>query len=102
MGKYSIVVSRKVEKEIIKLPDHIVKNIGKVIDKLAEDPHPSGSKKLQGTDQNLWRVRVGDYRVIYSIEDVLKIIEIKRVRHRRDVYLPLFASIVAPECYSKY
>jgi mRNA interferase RelE/StbE len=50
MAKYSIVVSRKVEKEIIKLPGHIVKNIGKAIDKLAEDPRPSGSKKLQGTD----------------------------------------------------
>ena len=84
---YSIVVSRKVEKEITKLPNPIIKNIGRIIDKLAENPRPSGSKKLQGTDENLWRVRVGDYRIIYSIEDVLKIVEIKRVRHRGDVYL---------------
>lgn len=84
---YSIIVSRKVEKEIIKLPAPIVKSVSNAIDKLADNPRPPGSKKLKGTDENLWRVRVGDYRVIYSIEDVLKIVEIKRVRHRKEVYL---------------
>jgi mRNA interferase RelE/StbE len=84
---YSIIVSRRVEKEIIKLPNHIVKNIGQAIDKLADNPRPSGSKKIHGTDENLWRVRVGVYRVLYTIQDVLKIVEIKRVRHRSEVYL---------------
>ena len=87
MGKYSIVVSRKVEKEIIGLPARVIKLIGNAIDKLAVDPRPTGSKKIQGSDENLWRVRVGDYRIVYSIQDVLKIVEIKRVRHKRDVYL---------------
>ena len=84
---YSIVVSHKVEKEISQLPNRIIKNIGQTIDKLAENPRPAGSKKLQGTDENLWRVRVGDYRIVYSIQDVLRIVEIKRVRHRKEVYL---------------
>ena len=84
---YLIIVSRKVEKEIYKLPKHIIKDIGKTIDRLAENTRPHGSKKLKGTEENLWRVRVGDYRVIYSIEDVLKIVEIIRVRHRKEVYL---------------
>jgi len=64
---YSIIVSRRVEKEIIKLPAQIIKSISKAIDNLADNPRPSGSKKIKGTDENLWRVRVGDYRVIYSI-----------------------------------
>ena len=84
---YKILVSRKAEKEIISLPSSIVKRVGQAIDKLAENPRPVGSKKLQGTTENLWRVRVGDYRIIYDIEDVLKIIDVKRVRHRKDVYL---------------
>ena len=84
---YQVIVSKKVEKEITKLPNKLIKSIGEVIDQLAVNPRPNGSKKLKATDENLWRVRVGDYRVIYSIEDVLKIIEIKRVRHRSEVYL---------------
>ncbi|MBS1623264.1 MAG: type II toxin-antitoxin system RelE/ParE family toxin [Bacteroidetes bacterium] len=87
MAAYKIVISKKVGKEIIGLPKAAVKNITEVIDQLASDPRPKGGKKLKGTDEELWRVRAGDYRVIYSIEDVLKIVEIRRVRHRKDVYL---------------
>jgi mRNA interferase RelE/StbE len=84
---YKVIVSRKVEKEIDNLPGHAVKRIGKAIDQLAQNPHPAGSKKLSGTQENLWRIRVGDYRIIYDIQEVLKIVEVKRIRHRKDVYL---------------
>ena len=60
-------------------------NIVTAIDKLAEDPRPYGVKKLKGED-NAYRIRIGDYRVIYTIEDVIKIIEIQRIRHRKDAY----------------
>ena len=55
------------------------------IEALALEPRPGGSKKLQGA-QHLWRVRVGDYRVVYSIDDRQRVVDIVRVRHRRDVY----------------
>ena len=45
-----------------------------------------GCLKLEGSDENLWRIRIGDYRVIYTIDDGIKIINIRRVRHRKDVY----------------
>jgi mRNA interferase RelE/StbE len=56
------------------------------IDSLANNPRPNGSKKLVSQKETLWRIRVGDYRIIYSIEDVLKILEIRRIGHRKDIY----------------
>ncbi|MDX2055276.1 MAG: type II toxin-antitoxin system RelE/ParE family toxin [Polyangiaceae bacterium] len=53
-------------------------------DSLADEPRPSGAKKLVESDY--WRVRVGDYRVVYSIEDSVLVILVIRVGHRRDVY----------------
>jgi mRNA interferase RelE/StbE len=50
-------------------------------------PRPAGVKKLKG-EENAWRIRVADYRVIYTIEDIIEIIEIQRIRHRKDVYRP--------------
>jgi mRNA interferase RelE/StbE len=55
---------------------------------LAQTPRPAGSKKLQGSTR-LWRLRVGDYRVIYEISDDTGTLEIGYVRHRRDVYRDL-------------
>jgi mRNA interferase RelE/StbE len=52
---------------------------------LAEDPRPTGSRKLTGS-VNDWRIRVGDYRIVYEIADAIRIVRINRVRHRRDVY----------------
>jgi mRNA interferase RelE/StbE len=54
------------------------------IQALAQNPRPPGCRKLTGTE-NDWRIRVGDYRVIYEITDVLRVIRINRVRHRREV-----------------
>jgi mRNA interferase RelE/StbE len=55
------------------------------VDRLAEDPRPAGSKKLKGSDES-YRIRVGDYRVIYDVLDVIRIVLIQRVRHRKDAY----------------
>lgn len=56
------------------------------IDELAVNPRPVGCKKLKGEKEYLWRVRVGDYRIIYKIEDVVKVIEIRKVGHRKNIY----------------
>lgn len=55
------------------------------IDALAEEPRPSGVRKIRGAD-DLYRIRVGDYRVVYQVKDDVLVVLIIRVRHRRDVY----------------
>lgn len=54
---------------------------------LARDPRPAGCAKLEGT-ADLWRVRVGDYRIIYAIDDRARTVDVSVVRHRRDAYRP--------------
>lgn len=83
---YRIIFKKSAEKEILKLPSPAVKRISEEIDKLASNPRPEGSKKLEGKKESLWRIRIGDYRVIYLIEDVIKIVEIRRIGHRKDIY----------------
>lgn len=63
-----------------------MRKIVKVIDKLSEKPKPSGVKKLKASDENLYRRRSGDYRIVYVIEEKVKIVNIRRIRHRKDVY----------------
>lgn len=58
--------------------------ITKAIQALAEDPRPARSTKLVGADA--WRLRVGDYRVIYLLDDVVTVVTVTRIGHRRDVY----------------
>lgn len=83
---YSITFKKSAEKEIYKLPSPVAKRVSIAIDKLARNPRPVGSKKLEGQKENLWRIRIGDYRIIYSIEDEIKIVEIRKIGHRKDIY----------------
>ena len=64
---YSIVLKKSAQKELSKLPTAIVKKIASVIDDLASNPRPVGAKKLEAQKNELWRVRTGDYRIVYSI-----------------------------------
>jgi mRNA interferase RelE/StbE len=83
---YLVRFKRSAEKELERLPVLVIKRIVKAIDGLIENPRPGGSKKLEGQKESLWRIRIGDYQVIYLIEDVIKIVEIRRVGHRKDIY----------------
>jgi mRNA interferase RelE/StbE len=83
---YQINITKHALKEIIGLPAKISKQVSLTIDELAVNPRPVGCKKLKGEKEYLWRVRVGDYRIIYKIEDVVKVIEIRKVGHRKKVY----------------
>jgi len=84
MVKYTVFILPSAQKEIGKLskPEQI--KVFKVLNVLSENPRPANCKKLIGTDA--WRVRVGDYRIVYTIEDKVLRIEIVRVAHRKDVY----------------
>lgn len=83
---YLIKFKKKAEKELRKLPIASIKKIVPEIDKLEEEPRPQGSKKLKGTEEEIWRIRIGDYRVIYQIDEGIKIVEIRKIGHRKDVY----------------
>ena len=85
MKRYTVVFSKRAEKDIHKLPAFAVEKIIPAIISLEANPRPHGCKKLKGyTD--LWRKRIGDYRVIYAIEDVILLVDIREIGNRKDIY----------------
>ena len=82
---FEIVLERTAEKDLRRLSDQVHDRVIEGISALANDPRPVGSKKLAGSKSN-WRIRVGDYRVLYEIADIVRIVRVYRVRHRRDAY----------------
>jgi mRNA interferase RelE/StbE len=83
---YRIEIKKSALKELSHIPPPYNKKIVEAIDELALDPRPADCKKLQGSEA--YRIRVADYRIIYTIEDVIQLIEVQRIRHRKDVYKP--------------
>ncbi|MEX2300385.1 MAG: type II toxin-antitoxin system RelE/ParE family toxin [Bryobacterales bacterium] len=85
MTRFAVVFKGSARKELEGLPDRFLRRVFLKIEILAENPRPAGCRKLRNSS-DLWRVRVGDYRVVYSINDDARTVEILRVRHRREVY----------------
>jgi mRNA interferase RelE/StbE len=83
---YLITVKPSAQKELSKFPKPAIKKVSIAIDELKENPRPSGVKKLKSTDENLYRIRVGDYRILYTIEDTIQIVDITKVGYRKDIY----------------
>lgn len=81
---YKIIIERKAAKEIENFPNDIIQRITDAIKNLKLNPRPHGSKKLKG--EVGWRVRIGDYRILYTIVDSQKLIMIYRVKHRKEAY----------------
>ena len=82
---YEVYLERAAERDLRKLPAEAFRRIIPRIQALAETPRPPGRRKLSGSDSD-WRIRIGDYRVVYEIDDTEKVVRIFRVRHRRDAY----------------
>ena len=82
---YNIVFTTSAEKELQQLPEVDINRIIQRIENLANVPKPTGVRKIKGK-QGLWRLRSGNYRIIYSIFQNQLTIEIIRIRHRKDVY----------------
>lgn len=82
---YKVIVKPSAAKVIRKLERNIQRRIVQLLERLAEHPRPEGVVKMAG-DDNLWRLRIGDYRMIYEIHDGQLIVLVLRVGHRRDVY----------------
>ena len=86
--KYKIQLKRSVVKTLKSLPQREVKKIGKKIDSLGQNPVPKDSKKIKG-EKDLYRVRVGDYRILYFFQNSSLTVLVIRVGHRKDIYKDL-------------
>jgi mRNA interferase RelE/StbE len=84
MLKYTIVLTKKAKKQLDKLPDNIAEPIIQTIATLEFNPRPTGCKKLKGREG--YRIRKGDYRIIYDIYDTELLIDVITLGHRRDIY----------------
>ncbi len=86
MARYSIEISRTAEKQLNKLDPDDQHRVAKAIIALADDPHPQGSRKLSGYE-DVFRIRVGQCRVLYSVSGKKLVIIILKIGHRKDVYM---------------
>jgi len=82
---YEVYLERTAERDLKRLSADIFHRIIIRIKSLAKDPKPSGSLKIRGSKSD-WRIRIGDYRVIYEIDERTNAVKVMRIRHRREVY----------------
>ncbi len=88
MAYYTVEFKPSVHKDFRRLPKSVVRRVMKRIEKLKDEPFPHGVEKLEGAER-LYRIRVGDYRIIYEVDTQVQQMIILYVRHRRDVYRAL-------------
>lgn len=82
---YEVLLERGAEKDLKELPAEVFGRTIRAIRALSQVPRPPGSRKLTGS-KNDWRIRIGDYRAIYEINDNGKQVRVFRIRHRKEVY----------------
>jgi mRNA interferase RelE/StbE len=85
VNSYTVEVKPPARKELEALPDNVLSRVVAKLEALADTPRPAGCKKLRGYKDH-WRVRVGDWRVVYIIDDAAKTVSVTRIAHRREVY----------------
>lgn len=81
---YTVALTSRAARELRHLPREVSRRVGEALRALQDDPRPPGCRKLTGADE--WRIRVGDYRIRYRIDDSAHHILITRIAHRREVY----------------
>jgi mRNA interferase RelE/StbE len=85
VSSYAVELKRSARKELESLPDAVLARVVRRVESLTNDPRPAGCKKLKGYKDH-WRVRIGDWRVVYIIDDTNKLVSVTRIAHRREVY----------------
>jgi mRNA interferase RelE/StbE len=84
MASYRIVFKKSVAKDLRQIPEKDIQRILRRVDSLKGEPRPAGAEKLSGDEK--YRIRQGNYRILYMIEDEIITVTIVKVGHRRDVY----------------
>ena len=87
MSRYSVEIARRAIKSIAGLPREEQQRVRAAIDLLADEPRPPTCVAL-AAEESVYRVRIGDYRILYEVIDSRLVIQVIRVGHRRDVYRP--------------
>jgi len=82
---YEVYVGGVARRDLDRLPDRVFDRIAPHVNALGENPRPHGCRKMEGALRD-WRLRVGNYRVIYEIDDDARRVIILRVKHRREAY----------------
>ena len=82
--RYALLIKRSAEKEMNRLPARAFERVSTVILKLERDPRPRGAKKLRGVHD--YRIRLGEHRILYCVDDNQRVVELVAVGHRREVY----------------
>jgi len=85
VNSYAVELKPSARKELESLPDTVLARVIHRLESLAHDPRPSGCKKLKGY-KDQWRVRIGDWRVIYIVDYTVRLVSVTRIAHRREVY----------------
>jgi mRNA interferase RelE/StbE len=82
---YALEIIRRAERALEDIPERLENHLREAVLRLAENPRPAGCQKIQGR-RNMYRIRVGDYRVIYAIEDERRLVLVLEIGHRREIY----------------
>ena len=84
--RYVVLLESRAEKELKSLPQGVLKRVDIKLQALSLNPRPRGVTKLKGKESKGWRLRIGDYRLLYQIDDKDNVVRIYRIKHRREVY----------------
>jgi mRNA interferase RelE/StbE len=82
---YTVVFATSALRDLERLPAQIVQRVLNAIRELGDNPRPSGCRKIVGSEST-YRIRVGEYRVVYDVDDQRRLVLVTRIRHRKDVY----------------
>lgn len=83
---HEVVLAAQAERDLKRLPAALFRRVIAAVRALAATPRPPGARKLHGSGRDDYRIRVGDYRVLYEVDDAACTVRIMRVRHRREAY----------------
>ncbi len=85
VNSYAVELKPSARKELESPPDNVLARVVSKLESLTQDPRPAGCKKLKGY-KDQWRIRIGDWRVVYIVDDKIRLVSITRIAHRREVY----------------
>lgn len=84
--RYAVLLESRAEKELKSLPKDVLKRVDDKLQALSLNPHPRGALQLKGKESKGWRLRIGDYRILYQIDDKQNAVRVYTIKHRREAY----------------
>lgn len=82
--RYTVDLTRSAKKDVLTLDDETYERVSVAISALRREPRPTNARKLKGRE-DAWRIRIGEYRIVYTVDDAQRTVSVFRVKHRREV-----------------